>query len=139
MKLLSYPRIAKEALCLYGIAEHDGKRCVLFIQGPSTQTSVANAIEANATGVLFTDLAGTNPDSVRFFVHYPSQIIQFVGWKEVRFRKHSLVGDEPTLILRLLRFWPHSAPQRPWAVSGPAWITLSEENVPPHVLAMARS
>jgi hypothetical protein len=136
MQTMIYQGFANTSECQYAIGEEGGKKLVVFVQGPLTNTSITNMIEVLASRVLCADLAGTDPSDVRFFEYYPAHLNPIRAWQEVSFEERRPVDESTGLLAKLLQVL--SGPTKPsaWCVDKPQWSALSERDVPPAARAL---
>lgn len=131
MQTMTYQGVAKASECQYAIGEEGGKKLVVFVQGPLSNTSITNMIEVLASRVLCADLAGTDPSDVRFFEHYPAHLEPIRAWQEVSFEERHPIDESTGLLAKLLQVLSGPEKPRAWCVDKPRWSALSERDVPP--------
>lgn len=126
MKTLQYVGFTgKQCSCQYKVGTVANDLVVVFVQGPLNQTTIANLIEVLASKVLGEDLSGTDPQSVRFFEHYPPHLAPLLGWQEVVFQERQEVAKDKGLMAKLLSFTQGQSPQSTWIVDNPHWKPVS--------------
>lgn len=130
MKTLDYEGFTGPARCHYAVGELLGKKVVVFVQGPLTNTSITNKIEVLASLVLSNDLIGVNPRDVRFFEHYPPSL-QGREWQEVEFAEHLPLADgQRSLLTKMLAAVTGPSSPTAWAVDKPQWLGMATDKVP---------
>lgn len=130
MKTLSYPGFTnKPCSCQYAIGALNGKPAVVFVQGPLSQTSITNQIEAIVSKLLAADLRGTRPDDVRFFEYYSPQLQPLRVWQEVTFEKQTQLKSRASLFTKLLEaIREEKDPGAFWRVDSPQWQPVHESD-----------
>ncbi|MDA8445626.1 hypothetical protein [Paracidovorax valerianellae] len=122
MKTLQYIGFTgKQCSCQYKVGTVANDLIVVFVQGPLNQTSITNLIEVLASKVLGEDLSEENPQSVRFFEHYPHHLNPLREWQEVVFEERHEVAKDKGLMAKLLSFTKSENPQSTWIVDSPYW------------------
>ena len=139
MKTLQYQGFTKPSTCQYGIGDLQGKKAVVFVQGPLTNTSITNMIEVLASRVLCDDLIGTHPRDVRFFEHYPRALQPLAEWQEVTFEEHVELDPKLGLVAKLLELVRGPSEPTAWAVDKPLWSALRAGDVPSELLKIIAS
>lgn len=136
---LRYQGFTKPCACHYAIASLDGKPAVVFVQGPLTNTSITNMIEVLASLVLAKDLAGHQPDAVRFFEYYPPKLNPLRVWQEVTFTEsYPLKKPAQGLLAKVISMVAGDAEPEAWAVDGPQWQALDDGQVPDAIKALVK-
>lgn len=131
MKVLEYVGFSNNVCkCQYAIGEEGGKTVVVFVQGPLTFTSITNMIEVLASRILCSDLAGTDPATVRFFEYYPPALKPLRVWQEVSFEEHNEVREEKGLVAKLLQVVTGPGEVKAWTVDKPVWRAIEGASVP---------
>jgi hypothetical protein len=139
LKELRYQGFTKPCVCHYAIANVGGKPAVVFVQGPLTNTSITNMVEVLSSLILAKDLAGQHPEGVRFFEYYPPALNPIRRWQEVTFTEiHALKKPAQGLLAKVISLVAGDADPESWAVDGPQWQALDDNQVPSAITALVK-